>query len=168
MLPILEKMAEETKEKIRYGRVLTNKMTIVAWKLFQHDRNLHYGFILYRLRRDFGFKDWEISNLTGIPVTQIRHYITRMKPILDSEVLKFMQRLDFETEEEAFREIHANNGLPQGYYLKESNPFWAKKGYFRRGFTYAPPFFQLGGETEKEYEELLKKVQAQEKRKKKK
>lgn len=87
MLVPLEKIKEEYKRKT-FRRVLTNRMTIVAYRLFKYQPDLHLAFICYRLKIDFGFTFAEICNFTGIPPHTLKSYIHTVARILKSEVLK--------------------------------------------------------------------------------
>ena len=130
--------------------MLTNRMTIVAWKLFRTSKMKHLGFILYRLRRDFGFTDWEIANLTGIPMTNVSNYLASIKPVLDLEVLDILARMDEKGEIEAWKNIPDNSNFPQGYVMGKEQPAWYEedKASYGRKRLHKEPYFKLGSETE--------------------
>ena len=96
-------------KEIGYVRILTNKMTIVAWKLFKSDRRMHFAMILYRFKRDFGFTELEIANFTGMPVKEVNSLLQIALKFMRSDVLKIIAKTDFEWDEElhAWRYISA-------------------------------------------------------------
>lgn len=156
MLPIMMKLKEDNKNKVGskkpiiYSRILTNRMTIVAWKLFKKDRKLHYAFLLYRLKRDFGFTNWELANFTGMPMDHVNNHLRVIKPIIKSGILKILAKMDDENELREWKEVK-HNGKEQGYYIVKEYPAWYEKP---KRIT-EKPYFQLGSETEKELDELL-------------
>ncbi len=129
---LLKTYKEEQKKKVNFSRVLTNRATIIGWRMFQKDRTIHMGFILYRLKRDFGFTDWEIANFTGIPKRDIHNFMRRIKPILDSEVLQQLATMDWIEEEKGWRSIPDGHGRAwQGYYVPK-HIAWYDKGKYRK------------------------------------
>ena len=84
----------------KWSRVLTNRMTIVGYRLFKHSHTLHLGFIIMRLRKDFGFTLYEVANFTGIPYKTLENYSGRIRKLLESEALKILARMDYNEEKE--------------------------------------------------------------------
>ncbi len=146
----LAKLKEENKRKKVYSRVLTNRMTIVGHKLFKSDQHLHLAFMIYRLRRDFGFTAWEIANLTGIPTRQVYKFYERLKPILKSEILKTLARMDYEQDSQAWYSIPSPNGTAQGYYKIKDYPAWYSNASKNKKWSNIPKL-QIGYETEKDW-----------------
>ncbi len=120
----MKQLKAENKQRKVYSRVLTNQMTIVGWKLFKSDRTLHLAFMVYRLRRDFGFTAWEIANLTGIPTKQVYKLWEKLKPLLNSEILKILGDMDYKGELQAWDEIPFRPGKPQGLHVVRDYPAW--------------------------------------------
>lgn len=131
----------ENKQKRIYSRTLSNRMTIVAWKLFNHNRRLHFAFIVYRLRRDFGFTYWEIANFTGLPTATLRQWVHRMMPLLKSQIIQTLVSMDYDEEEDNWE--HANAEKDKKY------PAWYDVDKYKE--KYKEPDFKLGGESEKEW-----------------
>lgn len=147
MLPILEKLKAEQKKKVVFSRVLTNRMTITAWRLYSRDRVLHLGFIVYRLKRDFGFTEYEAANLTGIPVKDIHNMLKTVRKLINSGILKEIAGYDYDYNEE----IHAWRSLPrghdkreQGYYTISENLAWYQQTEKYKKKWAKEPDFQLG------------------------
>ena len=137
-------------KEIGYIRILSNKMTIVAWKLFKGDRRMHFALILYRFKRDFGFTELEIANFTGMPVEDVHSLLKIALKFMKSDILKIIANTDFEWDEElhAWRSLKAH-GKRQGYYEIKDRPSWYTES--RKGKRWrTKPDFQFGGETEKE------------------
>lgn len=154
MNKLLATIQDQNKKKIIYSRVVTNKMTAVAWKLFRTDRSLHFGLILYRLRRDFGFTWWELANFTGIPEAHLHQFYKIVKPYLEAHIFKTLARMDEQGELDRWRDLPAGNGKSQGYYIPRDAPAWFQ--YRKRaGRWQRPPDIQLGMESEKEYQDKL-------------
>lgn len=125
-------------------------MTIVGWRLFQSDRVLHFGFVLYRLKRDFGFTDWEIANFTGIPKRDIHNFMRRIKPLMDAEILKSLSKMHWIEEEDGWRSIPDGHGRKwQGYFIKKELAWYNKNKYRKLN---KEPHEQLGTDLEKEYQ----------------
>ncbi len=143
----LAKLKEENKRKKIYSRVLTNSMTIVGHKLFKSDRQLHLAFMIYRLRRDFGFTAWEIANLTGIPTRTIYKFYELLKPILNSEILKTLSNMDYEKDMDAWYTLPSPNGNAQGYYRIKDYPAWYAKS---KKWSTAPSL-KIGEDTENKW-----------------
>ncbi len=154
MLPILEKIKEGKLIKKTYSRVLTNKMTLIAWQLYKTNARLHFAFFLYRLRKDFGFTEWEIANLTGVPVLHQNVLFSKVKKILDGEILKTLANNKVEEELEKFRMLGEKGGLPQGYMpvRDDDNAWYLEETRKRYG---SEKYFKLGMESQKEFEEKL-------------
>ena len=155
MIPILEKLHEENKKKIIYSRIVTNRMTIVAWKLWKQDRKVHLGFICYRLRRDFGFTWWEIANFTGIPVYELKVMYEKIKPLLDSNVLRILAELDEEGALKEWREVSMGS-REQGLFVVHDYPAWYSRTDRAKRFS-TKPDIQLGTESEKDYDKKMVK-----------
>lgn len=151
MLPELQEIKRTRKQ---YSKVLTNRMTIAAWKLFKKDPILHFAFILYRLRNDFNFTAWEIANFTGIPTRQVQYYMKTIKPILDSEVLKVLAKMDYKGELEMWNEHTACNGLPQGYVVVHDYPAHYSMRMMNKERYQTIPEKKFGDVTQKEYEKM--------------
>lgn len=152
-------MQADPKPTRKFSRTLTNRMTIVAYKLFKQDRQMHLGFILYRLRKDFGFTMWEVANLTGVPVRTIKYFMDLIDPTLESGVLKELKKMDYDKEEEDWLQVTNMNGQGgQGYVFnpKEIPWFVQKKRDEKWGIA---PEIQLGGESEKEYDKKVNEKQ---------
>lgn len=150
MNPMLEKIKQVHKKEISYRRILTTRMTIAGHKLFKANRTIHYAFILYRLKRDFGFTKLEIANFTGVTPRNIEMFFTALNPIMESELLKSLVRMNYDKEREEWLEQprgKAGDKRPMGYwYMEEGKKIrekWARE-----------PYFKLGLESETEY--LLK------------
>jgi len=160
MDPMLEHLRDDNKKRKTYSRILTNKMTIVAYKLFCDNPKMHIAFILYRLEKDFGFTQWEVANFTGIPMRYIARWVRNVKRVLDLEVLKVLSRMDFEKEMAAWDNIkdEKEHG-PQGYQRDKSPWFLSRKklSYFDINRT---PYFAIGGNAEKYYEEKIARKSA--------
>lgn len=155
MNPILEKMRDKNLKKKVYQRIVTNNMTIVAHRLFKGDRTLHLAFIIYRLRRDFGFTDFEVANFTGIPVGVINKMRQKLRPILESKVLQTLSKMDYDEDLNEWMMKNDGHGAPQGYYIvKERKPWYHDERYEEK---YKEPLIKLGLESEKEYEEKRSK-----------
>ena len=151
----LELRAKGGYKEIGYVRILTNKMTIVAWKFFKGDRRMHFAIILYRFKKDFGFTELEIANFTGMPLKEVNTLLQIAIKFMRSDVLKIIAKSDFEWDEElhAWRSLKAF-GKRQGYYEVKDRPAWYTES--RKGKRWSTkPDFQFGGETEKELDEQI-------------
>lgn len=127
MIAALAKIKEDYKKKPIFSRVLTNRMTIIGWRLFKSSHRLHLALIIYRLKRDFGFTEWEIANFTGIPVRDIHNFMRKFKPLLDTEVLKVMAELEYTYQDKinAWMSLpRGHDSRPQGYYIIKDYPAW--------------------------------------------
>lgn len=127
MHPILKKIQAQNKKKRVYAKVLNNQMMIVAWKLFGRDRVLHTGFVLWKLHREFGFTAWEIANLTGIPSQTIHKYWEKIKPILNTDILKYYAKIDKEGKllsKQEYYDLYLQQ--PKGYHFYDDFPVWYK------------------------------------------
>ena len=149
MIPILATIKGIKMKRKDYSRVLSNKMTIVAWELYKTDRRLHLAFIIHRLRFDFGFNQFEIANFTGMPIQDINELERRTKKILDSEVLKILANLKEDDKLKSWYELPDGHGKIQGYRPIIDYPAWYLEKQEKK---YKEPFFKLGSETEKDYE----------------
>jgi len=149
MKPILEKLKEENKKKIIYSRIVTNRMTIVAWRLWKQDHKVHLGFLCYRLRRDFGFTWWEVANFTGIPVAELKQMYHKIKPLLDSSVLKILAEMDEEGALKEWRELSMGD-RQQGLYVIHDYPAWYLRTKRAKRYS-TEPEIKLGTESEKDY-----------------
>lgn len=161
MLASLLKIKDANKNKNKpyhkkvYQRILTNRMTIAGYMIFNHSKTIHLALILYRLRRDFGFTAWEIANLTGVPVGTLYNYYRKAKVILESEVLKYWD-VDYDEQLKKWLLIPDKGGKPQGYYeeLVDENPWfmndkrWSDKDYKESNVT-------LGREGGEQLQKLL-------------
>jgi hypothetical protein len=160
MNPILENLKEKNLKKKVYQRVVSNNMSVVAHKLFKSDKVLHLAFITYRLRRDFGFTDVEVANLTGIPMNTIEKMRTVLKPILESKVLDVLAKMDYQEELLKWDMLGDGHGNKQGYYvIKDHKPWYDDKRYSEK---YKEPLIKLGMESEKEYEKKRTEEQSRE------
>jgi len=119
---ILRKVKEENKQKLVYARVLNNQMMIVAWKLFKKDRVLHTGFMLWKLHREFGFTAWEIANFTGIPTKTVYKYWEKIKPFLNTDILKYYAKMDKEGKLLPKQDSYLK--LSGDYHLYDDFPSW--------------------------------------------
>lgn len=147
MLPILEKLKEEQKKRVVFSRVLTNRMTITAWRLFKSDRNLHLGFIIYRLRRDFGFTEYEAANFTGIPVKDIHNLLKTVRKLMNTGVIKSIAESDYTYDEQlhVWRSLPRGHDLrPQGYYTITDRLAWYQRTEKYKEKWTREPDFQLG------------------------
>lgn len=160
MNPILENLKEKNLKKKVYQRVVSNNMSIVAHKLFKSDRTLHLAFITYRLRRDFGFTDLEVANLTGIPMNIIEKMRVKLKPILESKVLDILAKMDYEEELHEWNMLGDGHGGKQGYYVIKDYPAWYDDKRYNE--KYKEKLIKLGTESEKEYEEKRTEKQSRE------
>lgn len=123
------------------------------WRLFRSNRTLHMGFILYRLKRDFGFTDWDCANLTGIPAKKVGHFLEAIHAIMRSNVLKELAKMDFEEEEQGWRARPYRGGYQaQGYFIPKTDEWYAKHKTKRQ-----LPAFSLGAESEAEMLKILEK-----------
>lgn len=147
MLPILQKIKEDQKKKIVFSRVLTNRMTITAWRLFKHDHKLHLGFIVYRLKRDFGFTEYEVANFTGIPVSDIHNLLKTVRKLINTGIIKIISESDYNYDERlhAWRSLpRGHDSRPQGYYtIKNKIPWYQETERYKKEWTKEPDF-QLG------------------------
>ena len=129
-------------------------MTLVGWKLFKDDRRVHFGFVLLRLRKDFHFTDYEISNITGIPMDYLNNFIRVVFPIVDSYILKNLSKLNEEEMLKEWDELPNGHGGRQGFYVVKEKKEWYDIKNEEKG-KWKEPFFKLGGESEKEYEDKI-------------
>lgn len=147
MLPVLQKMKEKN---ATYSRILTNRMTIVGYRLFKHSHKIHLAFIVYRLKRDFGFTWWEVANFTGIPEKKLIEFYLEIKPLLDTEILKYLANLDEEGALEEWRNIPDTRNGKQGKYIVRETKAWFDD-MPRTKSRQKEPEFRFGGESEKDY-----------------
>lgn len=151
MNPILANLKERNLKKKVYQKIVTNNMSIVAHRLFKEDRTLHLAFIVYRLRRDFGFTDFEVANLTGIPMGILNKMRQKLRPILQTKVLDVLAKMDYNEELNEWNNKNDGHGCPQGYYTVKTHKAWYDDKRFNE--KYKEPLIKLGTESEKEYEE---------------
>jgi hypothetical protein len=89
-----------------------------------------------------------------MPVKDVNNFMSRMRPILESNILNEMVKVDWEGDEHAWRSIPAF-GIPQGYYIIKDQA-WYDKGLKPKKVKGEPPF-RLGVESEQEYERKAEK-----------
>lgn len=152
-------------------RVLDNEMTVVAHKLFKSNPVLHWAFILYRLKSDFGFTATEIANFTGIPESTLQGRLNIVAPFLETDVLKILSKMDKEGALKEWRELSDGRGGMQGYYVvKEGEPWYekydekTKERVLNRRMDWSVDLElkgKLGNESLKEQKELLERAKAQ-------
>jgi len=108
------------------------------------------AFIIVRLKKEFGFTDWEIANFTGIPMRTIRAYRNLVKNVLESEILKILVQMNFDKEESDWRNIGngATGGMAAGFLSIQKNNKYRE----RIDKRYADPIVTTGDKLEKEYE----------------
>ena len=154
MLPILQRLKEDQKKKVVFSRVLTNRMTITAWRLFKSDSNLHLGFIIYRLKRDFGFTEYEVANFTGIPVSNINNLLKPVRKLIDSDVIRNIAKYDYQYDEQlhTWRSLPRGHDLrPQGYYTIKDKLAWFQNTEKYKKRWDKESDIKLGEESEKEW-----------------
>jgi len=118
MLKRLEKMREERRRKT-YLRIPTNKMTIVAARLFRKNPPLHLAFICYRLKMDFGFTVSEICNFTGIPPRTLFYYLSVIRKMLYAKVFDILATEDFQKAIEEWENKDVKNGATIAWYIPQ-------------------------------------------------
>ena len=111
MLPELKKIWHPK----TYRRILTNKMTIVMYKLFHGDKYLHLAMMLYRLKVDFGFTNIEISNFSGVNPRTVQQYCRRVSKLLESQVKRVYSHANFQKEIEECENRRGIGGSKQGF-----------------------------------------------------
>lgn len=144
-------------------------MSAIGYRLFKGNRVVHFAFILYRLKRDFGFTDFEIANFTGIPMSTIQGEMALVKPFLETEVLKMLVKLDKKELLHEWREMSDGKGGMQGYYVvKEEEPWHkprikngklANEDKHRKTIDWSAPLEfsgELGKDSLNEYNEKIK------------
>lgn len=121
-------------------------------KLYKSNKILHLTFLIYRLKRDFGYTLIELANLTGIPPYELEYFYRKYKKTLFDEVRKIISSMDFDKELEAWYLIPdgKHKGLGQGYRHSSKNlPEWLKKMNRHKNWSTKPEFvFGFGGEKE--------------------
>lgn len=159
--PIAKKFNENALHMARakkFSKTLTNKMTIVMWRLFRSSRTLHFGFMLFRLEQDFGMTEWDVANFTGIPARQVGKFVEATKEIMKSSVLRELAAMDFVEEENGWRALPfrygKRNGSQQGYFIPKTPEWYAKRRITIRTHK---PAFSLGTESNQEIERILEK-----------
>lgn len=140
----------------RWSRILTNSMTIAGWKLFGSDYRLHFGFILWRLRTDFGMSYWELANFTGIPMKPLKKFFETVKPIIQSDVLQIIAKENQDTEIDEWNLIPDTGGLPQA--LTEDGWYNKKIAERFRGQNIGARE-RYGEELEKYFKDIIKNAQ---------
>ena len=158
MNSVVKKWEKDAYPRKQWSKILTNKMTIIGWRLYGKDRALHFAFVLYRLKKDLGFTEFELANFTGMPVDHVNKFMKRMRPILESNILNEMAKVQWEEDEHAWRSIPAF-GLPQGYYIVKDQS-WYDRG-LKPMKVKGEPAIRLGRESEKEWEQKLKEQDAE-------
>ncbi len=140
-----------------YMRIPANRMTIVAHKLYKSDKVLHFMFLLYRLKKDFGYKLYELANTTGIPPHELEPFYRKRIRTLNREVRNILTSMDYDKEVHAWYLIPdgKHKGLGQGYrYASKYLPEWLKK-MKRHQYWSAKPDIIVGQESEKEWNKKL-------------
>lgn len=102
-------------------RILTNKMTIVAARLFKKTPALHLALICYRLKMDFGFTLSEICNFTGIPPNVLYDYLQAIRRMLYARVFDILATEDFQKAIDEWENKSIKNGQTIAYYLDKGN-----------------------------------------------
>lgn len=120
---------------------------------------MHLAIICYRLKRDFGFTDYEIANFTGIPTKNFVHWWERVKKLINSKILQTLWHMDFNEELHAWEEIPSGHGGGQGFYVMKDIPEWYLDKNKKK---YGEAVVQLGQDSENEYLKKLKNYNGKE------
>ncbi len=152
MLPELKKIWHPK----TYRRILTNKMTIVMYKLFHGDKYLHLAMMLYRLKVDFGFTNIEISNFSGVNPRTVQQYCRRVSKLLESQVMRVYSHANFQKEIEEWENRRGIGGSKQGFYSEDEIERWEKKRANKERKFGGKPAFSAGSKTEHLFDEMAK------------
>jgi hypothetical protein len=116
--------------------------------------------MLYRMRAEFGFSDYEIANFTGIPTKTINKMMAQTRAILDSDILKILRGIDSRQELHEWRELPDGHGEKQGYYIVKDYPAWYQEALEDRRIPLNDyrdkPDITIGDKLEAEWDEKLK------------
>ena len=139
--------------------MLTNKMTIVAYRLFKNNPDLHLALMCYRLKIDFGFTFAEICNFTGIPPDDLKSFIHTVAALLDSEVLKILSEENMESAIEEYERMKVDQDSTIAYYktkLNGADDTWFSRRVADRELKWKDLEY-LGTESENFFINLMKK-----------